>query len=189
GSIAIAGAAVQWLRDNLGIISKASDVGELAGQVPDTGGVYFVPSFSGLFAPYWREDSRGVIVGLTQFTTKHHICRATLESVCWQSKEIIDVMNTESATPLLALKVDGGLTASDLCMQIQADLLGIAVDRPRMAETTALGAAVAAAVAVGDLELRRESATAGSARLVVTDTGAQVEFAAHTRFEPSVHPE
>ncbi|KAI9340146.1 hypothetical protein DFJ73DRAFT_845415 [Zopfochytrium polystomum] len=185
GSIAIAGAAVKWLRDNLGIISKASEIGELAAQVPDTGKVYFVPSFSGLFAPYWRDDSRGVIVGLTQFTTKHHICRATLEAVCWQSKEIIDVMNTESSTPLTALKVDGGLTASDLCMQIQADLLGIAVERPEMAETTALGAALAAGVAVGALKVATK-ANGGGQEIVVAETGARVADGRHKTFVPKV---
>ncbi|KAJ3230642.1 hypothetical protein HDU81_004331 [Chytriomyces hyalinus] len=149
GSIAIAGAAVRWLRDNLGIIQHAAEVGELASRVDDTGGVYFVTAFSGLYAPYWRDDARGCIVGLTQYTNKSHICRATLESVCWQTKEIVEMINKSSLTPLKRLKVDGGLTASDLCMQLQADILGIPVERPSMAETTAFGAAMAAGLGVG----------------------------------------
>ncbi|KAJ3215154.1 hypothetical protein HDU67_000782 [Dinochytrium kinnereticum] len=149
GSIAIAGAAVKWLRDGMGIIKDAKEVGELASEVKDTGGVYFVPAFSGLYAPYWRNDARGCIVGLTQYATRQHICRATLEAVCWQSKEIMDVMNKEAATPLKKLKVDGGLTNSDLCMQLQADIVGIPVERPAMRETTALGAAIAAGLGVG----------------------------------------
>ncbi|KAI8608914.1 hypothetical protein BC830DRAFT_1153297 [Chytriomyces sp. MP71] len=149
GSIAIAGAAVRWLRDNLGLIKEASEVGELASMVENTGGVYFVTAFSGLYAPYWRDDARGCIVGLTQYSNKSHIARATLESVCWQTKDIVDMINKSSATPLRRLKVDGGLTASDLCMQIQADVLDIPVERPTMAETTAFGAAIAAAIGCG----------------------------------------
>ncbi|KAJ3106207.1 Glycerol kinase [Phlyctochytrium planicorne] len=149
GSIAIAGAAVKWLRDGLGIIKDAKEVGDLASQVSDTGGVYFVPAFSGLYAPYWRSDARGCLVGLTQYATKSHICRATLEAVCWQSKEIMQVMDQEAGTPLKLLKVDGGLTNSDLCMQLQADIAGVQVERPAMRETTALGAAIAAGLAVG----------------------------------------
>ncbi|KAI8847489.1 hypothetical protein BC829DRAFT_425643 [Chytridium lagenaria] len=147
-SIAIAGAAVKWLRDGMGIIKDAKEVGELAAQVSDTG-VYFVPAFSGLYAPHWRSDARGCIVGLTHYATKAHICRATLEAVCWQSKEIMHAMNKEAGTPLKLLKVDGGLTNSDLCMQLQADIVGIPVERPAMRETTALGAAIAAGLAVG----------------------------------------
>ncbi|KAI9349719.1 glycerol kinase-like protein [Obelidium mucronatum] len=149
GSIAVAGAAVRWLRDNLGLISSAAEVGVIAGQVEDTGGVYFVPAFSGLYAPYWRDDARGCIIGLTQYSNKAHICRATLESVCWQTKEIVDMMNKSASTPIRKLKVDGGLTASDLCMQLQADILNIPVLRPSMAETTAFGAAIAAGLGVG----------------------------------------
>ncbi|KAJ3326694.1 hypothetical protein HDU76_012719 [Blyttiomyces sp. JEL0837] len=149
GSIAIAGAAVKWLRDNLGFIKDSGEINTLAASVNDTAGVYFVPAFSGLYAPHWRDDARGCIVGLTQYSTKHHICRATLEAVCWQSKEIMDVMNQEAGHPLRTLKVDGGLTNSDLCMQLQSDIVGIPVERPAMTETTALGAALAAGVAVG----------------------------------------
>jgi glycerol kinase len=149
GSIAVAGSAIKWLRDSLGIIQSAPEIGELASQVQDTGGVYFVTAFSGLFAPHWRDDARGCIVGLTQYATKNHIARATLEATCFQTKEILNVMNAESGVPLTKLKVDGGMTNSDLCMQIQADLLGIPVVRPEMRETTALGAAIAAGLAVG----------------------------------------
>lgn len=149
GSIAVSGAAVKWIRDNLGIIKDADESGQLAATVKDTGGVYFVTAFSGLFAPYWRDDARGCIVGLTQFTNKAHIARATLEASCFQTRAILDAMNKDSGKPLKSLKVDGGMTNSDICMQIQADLLGIEVDRPLMRETTALGAAIAAGFAVG----------------------------------------
>ncbi|CAG8444159.1 9160_t:CDS:2 [Diversispora eburnea] len=149
GSIAVAGSAVKWVRDNLGIIKDASEINELASKVKDTGGVYFVTAFSGLFAPYWRDDARGCIVGITQFTNKSHISRATLEAVCFQTKAILEAINSEFGFPLKSLKVDGGMTNSDLCMQIQADILGIDVDRPAMRETTALGAAMAAGHAVG----------------------------------------
>ncbi|KAJ3081614.1 Glycerol kinase [Quaeritorhiza haematococci] len=149
GSIAIAGAAVKWLRDNLGIIKESAEINDLASKVEDTAGVYFVPAFSGLFAPYWRDDARGCIVGMTQYTTKHHIARATLEAICFQSKEIIDAMNSDSGHSLTRIKVDGGLTNSDLCMQLQSDIVGIDVERPVMRETTALGAALAAGLAVG----------------------------------------
>ncbi|CAG8520348.1 2139_t:CDS:2 [Ambispora leptoticha] len=149
GSIAVAGAAVKWVRDNLGIINETAEINVLAEKVEDTGGVYFVTAFSGLFAPYWRDDARGCIVGITQYTNKNHIARATLEASCFQTRAIIDAMNSESGTPLASLKVDGGLSNSDICMQIQADVLGIEVDRPAMRETTALGAAIAAGFAVG----------------------------------------
>jgi glycerol kinase len=149
GSIAVSGAAVKWIRDNLGLIKDADESGQLAATVKDTGGVYFVTAFSGLFAPYWRDDARGCIVGLTQFTNKAHIARATLEASCFQTRAILDAMNKDSGKPLTSLKVDGGMTNSDICMQIQADLLGIEVDRPLMRETTALGAAIAAGFAVG----------------------------------------
>ncbi|KAJ3013002.1 hypothetical protein HKX48_005977 [Thoreauomyces humboldtii] len=149
GSVAIAGAAIKWLRDNLGMIKEASEINTLAGSVDTTAGVYFVPAFSGLFAPHWRDDARGCIVGLTQYTKKEHIARATLEAVCFQTKEVLDAMNADAGTDLALLKVDGGMTASDLGMQIQADLLGIAVERPQMRETTALGAALAAGLTVG----------------------------------------
>ena len=149
GAVAIAGAAVKWLRDSLGIIAKANEVNELASHVSDTAGVYFVPAFSGLFAPYWRDDARGCIVGMTQYTTKNHICRATLEAVAFQACEVLEAMNHDCEYPIRILKVDGGLTNSDLCMQIQADFAGVDVERPIMRETTALGAALAAGLAVG----------------------------------------
>ncbi len=149
GSIAVTGSAVQWLRDQLGIISDAGQSEELARQVDDNGGVYFVPAFSGLFAPYWRSDARGVIVGLSRYNTAAHLARATLEAICFQSRDVADAMAADSGVPLGVLKVDGGVTANDLCMQIQADVLGCPVSRPVVAETTALGAAYAAGLAVG----------------------------------------
>jgi glycerol kinase len=154
GSIAVTGSAVQWLRDQLGIISGASEIEELASQVDDSGGMYFVPAFSGLFAPYWRADARGAIVGLSRFNTNAHLARATLEAICYQSKDVADAMEADSASAgspldLRVLKVDGGVTANDLCMQIQADILGVEVSRPVVAETTALGAAYAAGLATG----------------------------------------
>jgi glycerol kinase len=149
GSIAVTGSAVQWLRDQLGIISGAAQSESLARQVDDNGGVYFVPAFSGLFAPYWRSDARGAIVGLSRFNTNAHLARATLESICYQSRDVVDAMQADSGVRLEVLKVDGGITANDLCMQIQADVLGVDVVRPVIAETTALGAAYAAGLAVG----------------------------------------
>ena len=149
GSIAVTGSAVQWLRDQLGIISGASQSEALARQVEDCGGVYFVPAFSGLFAPYWRSDARGAIVGLSRFATNAHLARATLEAICYQSRDVVEAMERDSGVHLDVLKVDGGVTANDLCMQIQADVLGVSVSRPDLAETTALGAAYAAGLAVG----------------------------------------
>jgi glycerol kinase len=149
GSIAVTGSAVQWLRDQLGIISGASETESLARQVEDNGGVYFVPAFSGLFAPYWRSDARGAIVGLSRFNTNAHLARATLEAICYQSKDVADAMEQDSGVKLEVLKVDGGVTANDLCMQMQADILGVPVSRPVVAETTALGAAYAAGLATG----------------------------------------
>jgi glycerol kinase len=149
GSIAVTGSAVQWLRDQLGIISGAAQSEALARQVDDNGGVYFVPAFSGLFAPYWRSDARGAIVGLSRFNTNAHLARATLESICYQSRDVVDAMQADSAVRLEVVKVDGGITANDLCMQIQADVLGVDVVRPVVAETTALGTAYAAGLAVG----------------------------------------
>jgi glycerol kinase len=149
GSIAVTGSAVQWLRDQLGIISGAAEVETLARQVDDNGGVYFVPAFSGLFAPYWRSDARGAIVGLSRFNTNAHLARATLESICYQSRDVAEAMEQDSGVHLEVLKVDGGVTANDLCMQLQADVLGVPVSRPVVAETTALGAAYAAGLAVG----------------------------------------
>jgi glycerol kinase len=149
GSIAVTGSAVQWLRDQLGIISGAAEVETLARQVADNGGVYFVPAFSGLFAPYWRSDARGAIVGLSRFNTNAHLARATLEAICYQSKDVADAMEKDSGVKLEVLKVDGGVTANELCMQMQADILGVPVSKPVVAETTALGAAYAAGLAVG----------------------------------------
>jgi glycerol kinase len=149
GSIAVTGSAVQWLRDQLGIISGAAQSEALARQVKDNGGVYFVPAFSGLFAPYWRSDARGAIVGLSRYNTNAHLARATLEAICYQSRDVVDAMAADSGVHLEVLKVDGGITANDLCMQIQADVLGVDVVRPVVAETTALGAAYAAGLAVG----------------------------------------
>jgi len=149
GSIAVTGSAVQWLRDQLGIISGAAQSESLARQVEDNGGVYFVPAFSGLFAPYWRSDARGAIVGLSRFNTNAHLARATLEAICFQSRDVAEAMTADSGVVLDVLKVDGGVTANELCMQIQADVLGVPVSRPVVAETTALGAAYAAGLAVG----------------------------------------
>jgi glycerol kinase len=149
GSIAMAGALVQWVRDNLGLIEKASDIEALAASVEDNGGVYFVPAFSGLFAPHWRSDARGVIVGLTRFVNKGHLARSVLEATAWQAREVLDAMDADSGVRLTALKVDGGMVYNTLLMQFQADVLGVPVIRPVVAETTALGAAYAAGLAVG----------------------------------------
>jgi glycerol kinase len=149
GSIAITGALVQWLRDNLKLISSAPEVEALARTVEDNGGVFFVPAFSGLFAPYWRSDARGVIAGLTRYVNAGHLARATLEATAWQTKEVVDAMNADSGVELTSLKVDGGMVVNDLLMQFQADVLGVPVIRPTVAETTALGAAYAAGLAVG----------------------------------------
>jgi glycerol kinase len=149
GSIAITGALVQWMRDNLGMISTSADIETLAKTVEDNGGVYFVPAFSGLFAPYWKSDARGVIAGLTRYVTKGHIARAVLEATAWQTREVLDAMNADSGVALTALKVDGGMVFNELLMQFQADVLGVPVIRPKVAETTALGAAYAAGLAVG----------------------------------------
>ena len=149
GSVAVTGSAVQWLRDQLGIINSAPEVETLAASVPDTGGVYFVPAFSGLFAPYWRNDARGVIVGMTRATTKAHIARAALEAICYQTKEVLDAMSADSGATLAEMRVDGGITANALCMQMQADVMQVDVVRPKIIETTALGAAYAAGLAVG----------------------------------------
>ncbi|HYN29827.1 MAG TPA: glycerol kinase GlpK [Dermatophilaceae bacterium] len=154
GSIAVTGSAVQWLRDQLGIISGASEVEGLAASVDGTDGMYFVPAFSGLFAPYWRSDARGAIVGLSRYHTNAHLARATLEAICYQSRDIADAMTRDAEAgdlpiSLSVLKVDGGVTANELCMQLQADVLGCPVSRPVVTETTALGAAYAAGLAVG----------------------------------------
>ena len=149
GSVAVTGSAVQWLRDQLGVISNSAEIEPLAKSVPDNGGVYFVPAFSGLFAPYWRSDARGVIVGLTRATTKAHIARATLEAICYQTHDVIRAMEEETGVRIQLLRVDGGITHNQLCMQMQADILQTEISRPVVAETTALGAAYAAGLAVG----------------------------------------
>ncbi|HBK98639.1 MAG TPA: glycerol kinase, partial [Microcoleaceae bacterium UBA10368] len=148
GSIAIAGALVQWLRDNLGMIGTSAEVETLAKTVEDSAGVYFVPAFSGLYAPYWKDSARGVIAGLTRYVTKAHIARAVLEATAWQTREVLDAMNQDSGVELLSLKVDGGMVVNHTLMQFQSDVLGVPVVRPVVAETTALGAAYAAGLAV-----------------------------------------
>ncbi len=160
GSIAITGALVQWLRDNLGFFERASQIEALAREAEDTGGMYIVPAFSGLFAPYWRSDARGVMVGLTRYIAKPHICRAALESAAYQTRDVLEAMETDSGVTLKALKVDGGMVANELLMQFQADILSVPVVRPTVAETTALGAAYAAGLAVGfwqDLDALRQN--------------------------------
>lgn len=149
GSIAISGALIQWLRDNLGIIKTSAEVETLAKQVEDSGGIYFVPAFSGLYAPYWKSDARGIIAGLTQYINKNHIARAALESTAYQTCEVLDAMNKDSGVKLTALKVDGGMVVDDLLMQFQCDILNVPVIRSKISETTALGAAYAAGLAVG----------------------------------------
>jgi len=149
GSVAVTGSAIQWLRDQLQIINSAPDIEPLAKSVPDNGGVYFVPAFSGLFAPYWRNDARGVVVGLTRAATKAHLARAALEAICYQTRDVLDAMSADSGVKLPEMRVDGGITANELCMQMQADIMGVDVVRPLIIETTALGAAYAAGLAVG----------------------------------------
>jgi glycerol kinase len=149
GSIAVTGALIQWLRDRLRLIDSAAEVEELARTVEDNGGVYFVPAFSGLFAPYWRDDARGVIVGLTAYANRGHIARAALEATAWQTREVVDEVSAVAGVPFTELKVDGGMTPNELLMQFQADVLGVPVIRPAVTETTALGAAFAAGLAVG----------------------------------------
>ncbi len=149
GSIAVTGSLVQWMRDNLGIIQSADDVEALANTVDDNGGAYFVPAFSGLFAPHWRSDARGALVGLTRYVNKGHIARAALEAIAYQTREVLEAVNADSGVPLTELKVDGGATANNTLLQFQADILNVPVVRPVVAETTALGAAYAAGLAVG----------------------------------------
>jgi glycerol kinase len=160
GSIAVTGSLVQWLRDNLGLIKSAPEIEDLAKGVEDNGGTYIVPAFSGLFAPYWRSDARGVIVGLTRYVNKGHIARAALESTAYQSREVVEAMDADSGVALTELKVDGGMVVNDTLMQFQADLLNVPVIRPKVTETTALGAAYAAGLATGfwadQDELRRQ---------------------------------
>jgi len=158
GSVAVTGSAVQWLRDQLGIIRTAADIEPLAASVPDAGGLYFVPAFSGLFAPYWRADARGVIIGLSRFHTKAHLARATLDAICFQTRAVLDAMTADCQARPELLKVDGGATVNNTLMQLQADILGVSVVRPQVTETTSLGAAYAAGLAVGvwkDLETIR----------------------------------
>jgi glycerol kinase len=149
GSIAVTGSAVQWLRDQLGLIRTAGEIEALSNSVNDNGGVYFVPAFSGLFAPYWRSDARGAIVGLSRFNTSGHIARATLEAICFQTRDVLEAMVKDSGVRLEVLKVDGGATVNDTLMQLQADILGVPVVRPKVTETTSLGAAYAAGLATG----------------------------------------
>jgi glycerol kinase len=149
GSVAVAGSLVQWLRDNLGLINTAAEIETLAATVADTGGCVFVPAFAGLFAPHWRSDARGVICGLTGYVTKAHIARAVLEASAWQVREVVDAMAADSGVALATLKADGGMTANTLLMQFQSDVLDAPVVRPKVAETTCLGAAYAAGLAVG----------------------------------------
>lgn len=149
GSVAITGALVQWLRDNLGLISKSSEIEALAAQVQDNGGVYFVPAFSGLYAPYWKHNARGVIAGLTRYSNRSHIARATLEAAAFQTREVVDAMEKDSGVRLSVLRTDGGMVENELLMQFQADILGRSVVRPAVKETTALGAAYAAGLATG----------------------------------------
>ena len=156
GSIAIAGALVQWLRDNLGLIAKSSDIEALARQADDNGDVYFVPAFSGLFAPYWQDTARGVLVGLTRYANRSHIARAALEATAYQTRDVLEAMEKDSGIPIKELRVDGGMVANELLMQFQADILGVPVVRPLVTETTALGAAYAAGLAVGYWSSRTE---------------------------------
>jgi glycerol kinase len=149
GAVAIAGALVQWLRDNLSVIAKSAEVERLANTVDDNGGIYFVPAFSGLFAPYWKNTARGAIVGLTRYVNRGHLARAALEATAYQTREVLDAMNKDSGVRLTALKVDGGMVHNELLMQFQADILDVPVIRPTVAETTALGAAYAAGLATG----------------------------------------
>ena len=149
GSIAITGALIQWLRDNMGLIQSSAEVEALAKSVDDNGGIYFVPAFSGLYAPYWKSDARGVIVGMTRYVTKGHIARSALEATAYQTREVLDAMEKDSGVKLRSLKVDGGMVFNELLMQFQSDILNVPVVRPKVAETTALGAAYAAGLAVG----------------------------------------
>ncbi len=173
GSIAVTGSLIQWLRDNLGIIKAAPEIEELARGVEDNGDCYFVPAFSGLFAPYWRGDARGAIVGLTRFINKGHIARAALEAAAYQSREVIEAMEADSGVQLTTLKVDGGMVLNELLMQFQSDVLGVPVIRPRTIETTALGAAYAAGLAVGFWE---------------NETAIRTNWAEGKRWEPQMSP-
>jgi glycerol kinase len=158
GSIAIAGALVQWLRDSLGLIAKSAEIETLARKVEDNGDVYIVPAFSGLFAPYWQDTARGVITGLTRYANRGHIARAALEAVAYQTRDVLEAMEKDSGIEVKELRVDGGMVANELLMQFQADQLGVSVVRPKVTETTALGAAYAAGLAVGFWSSRAELA-------------------------------
>jgi glycerol kinase len=187
GSIAVTGALVQWVRDNLGLIGQASEIEALARSVEDNGGCYFVPAFSGLFAPYWQANARGVICGLTAFVTKGHIARAALEATAWQTREVVEAMVADSGASLSALKVDGGMTANGLLMQFQADVLDAPVVLPKVAETTALGAAYAAGLAVGywpDIDALR--ANWGQAREWRPSLGAAERERAYRKWKKAV---
>jgi len=181
GSVAVTGSAVQWLRDQLGIISRAEEIEALAASVPDAAGLYFVPAFSGLFAPYWRPDARGVVVGMARFHTKAHLSRATLEAICYQTRDVVDVMREESQKTLNELHVDGGITANSLCMQIQADVLGMNIVRPESLETTSHGVAFAAGLAVGFWSDRDE--VHRLVRTGITWTPLQNETQRHAGYE------
>jgi glycerol kinase len=174
GSIAVTGSLVQWLRDNLGMISSAAEIEQLAATVEDNGGVYFVPAFSGLFAPHWRSDARGAIVGLTRYASRGHLARAVLEATAFQSREVLDAMNADSGAELTSLKVDGGMVRNELLMQFQADILDVPVIRPVISETSALGAAYAAGLAVGFWSTAEEIRT---------------NWAADRRWEPTMDPQ
>jgi glycerol kinase len=174
GSIAVTGSLVQWLRDNLGMISSAAEIEHLAASVEDNGGAYFVPAFSGLFAPHWRSDARGAIVGLTRYVNRGHLARAVLEAAAFQSREVLDAMNADSGATLTALKVDGGMVGNELLMQFQADILGVPVIRPVISETSALGAAYAAGLAVGYWSGTEE---------------IRANWAADRRWEPTMDPQ
>ena len=174
GSIAVTGSLVQWLRDNLGMISSAAEIEHLAATVEDNGGAYFVPAFSGLFAPRWRSDARGAIVGLTRYVNRGHLARAVLEATAFQSREVLDAMNADFGAPLTSLKVDGGMVGNELLMQFQADILGVPVIRPVVSETSALGAAYAAGLAVGFWSGTQEIRT---------------NWAAERRWEPTMVPQ
>lgn len=191
GSIAVTGAVIQWLRDNMEIISSAPEVEELANSVDDNGDVYFVPAFSGLFAPHWRPDARGVIVGLTRYATKAHVARAALESAAYQSADVLEAMTKDSGVELTELRVDGGMTANDTLMQFQADLLGVDVVRPVVTETTALGAAYGAGLAVGvwsDLDEIRSLWTEDArwSPLMPTDESTRLQGRWHQAIERSL---
>ena len=181
GSIAVAGSLVQWLRDNLGLITAASDMDSLAGSVPDSGGAVIVPAFSGLFAPHWRADARGIIAGLTAYVTKAHLARAALEAVAWQVREVADAMAADAGLPLPHLKIDGGMTVSPILPQVQADALGVPVVRPEINETTCLGAAYAAGLAVGywpDIDtLRAQWRAAASWQPAVAEADREAGYA------------